>query len=94
MQEVFREVQARFLPAFHRALPELSQVDLLWRIHFLIGAMCSLLADPPRLKQLTGGLCDTNDPEETLGQLLAFGAAGLRASPSGEAPRPLREGSA
>jgi AcrR family transcriptional regulator len=82
IQEVFREVQSRFFPAFRKALPQLSEADLLWRVHLIIGGMCMLLADPVRLKQLSGGLCDTGNAEETLAQLVAFGVAGLEAPPT------------
>lgn len=85
LQEVFSEVQARFLPAFVRALPHLPEADLLWRVHLLLGAMCSVLADPARLEQLTQGRCRPGDAEETLRQLVDFGVAGLEAPPTGGA---------
>jgi AcrR family transcriptional regulator len=73
------EVAERFLPAFQRALPKLSPVDLFWRLHFLVGAMAHTMADAERLREFTGGLCDPDDTEETVQQLVTFLEAGLRA---------------
>lgn len=83
IQDVFRELQERFLPALQRALPHLSQEDLFWRLHFLIGSMCSVMADPSRIKLGSGGLCRSDDPDEVLRHLVAHTAGGFRApSPS------------
>ena len=84
VQDVFAEVHARFFPAFQRALPDLSPAELIWRLHFLVGAMCTLLADPHRFRVASEGLCDPDDPDEALRQLVAFGAAGLRAPTASE----------
>ena len=83
LRDVFRGVQERFFPAFHRALPHLSQEDLFWRFHFLIGAMCSFLADPVRIQLLSGGVCDTEEAEPALAHLLAFASGGLRGASVG-----------
>ena len=79
MREIFREVEARYAPAFLGAAPHLSMKDLFWRVFFVIGAMCHTLADPQRMRVTTGGLCDATDHDEYLRQLVAFAAAGLRA---------------
>jgi AcrR family transcriptional regulator len=81
LKDVFREVRARFFPAIARALPELSPAELAWRMHFVIGLMSTLIVDRKRLAVLTDGLCASEDPEETLRQVIAFAAAGLRAPP-------------
>ena len=43
----FREIAARFLGGMRRALPELSDGEAVWRIHFMIGAMAQTLKGPP-----------------------------------------------
>lgn len=87
MKDVFREVRARFFPALQRAVPGLADAELAWRIHFLIGSMCTLVADPSRIEAFSMGACRGDDPEETLRQLVAFAAGGLRAPAPVEAPR-------
>ena len=79
MRGVFRSVQLRFFPAFQRSLPHLTEADVFWRIHFLVGAMCNLMSDPTRISVLSEGRCDGADPRQTVRQLIGFAAGGLRA---------------
>jgi len=81
IQQVFSEVRMRFVPALKRALPHLSPEDIAWRMHFLIGTMSFLLADPARLSIMTNGRCDASDSEQALAQMLAFVHGGF-ASPA------------
>jgi len=39
-----------------------------------------------RLHRISGGLCDTDDPERIVAQLVAFIAAGMRAAAPAGAP--------
>ena len=78
----FDTVRQRFGAAFARALPELSEADLSWRMHFLIGTMAQTMADPERLVAISRGSCDPYDIDATLSHLVAFLVAGMRA------PRP------
>ena len=75
----FGQVLQRFTAALHRALPELSQVELLWRIHFTVGAMAHTLRANNEMQALTNGICDTSDVEVVTRRLVAFAAAGFRA---------------
>ena len=52
---------------------------MFWRFSFLIGSMCTLIADPERAKVHSGGLCDTSNPEEVLRQFIAFASNGFHA---------------
>jgi AcrR family transcriptional regulator len=71
----------RFIDAFARALPALSRRDIFWRYNFAIGAVMQVLIDSEpatsRLKQLSGGLCDTTDDEQIITQLVSFVCAGF-----------------
>jgi AcrR family transcriptional regulator len=75
----------RFVAALQRALPGLGRADLLWRYNFALGALMQVLtdADPGlmRLKRLSAGLCDTDDEEAVIAELVAFIAGGMRAPP-------------
>ena len=82
----FAEIRRRFVPAFQRSLPHLSRQDLLWRLHFTIGALCHTAFAGGVLEHLSGGLCDAEDVDEAARQLVHFIAAGLRApAPGGTA---------
>lgn len=83
LHQVFEEVHQRFMPALARALPELSPTELGWRMFFLIGSMCSALADPNRLAAFH---LSPHDREQMLAQLVAFSAAGLRAPGASTTP--------
>lgn len=80
----FAEVRRRFVPAFARALPQLSEADLLWRLHFTIGAMCQTAGAGKVLTHFSDGRCDATDVEGTIRRLVAFIAAGLQAPAPGE----------
>lgn len=80
--EEIRETVDSFLAAFRRALPHLSESDVMWRFHFLGGAMGHTVSCGYLLDRYAGGKCRTGDPAEILDQLTRFLAAGLRA-PSG-----------
>jgi AcrR family transcriptional regulator len=80
--EVFDPGIAVFVDAFHAFLPALSREDVLWRFHFLVGALTYGAAGVHRIRALSGGRCDPRDPEALTRELVAFAAAGLRASPT------------
>lgn len=81
--ELMKEVVRPFTEAFRRALPNLNQVDLLWRMHFSIGVMAHTLAGAEHLRMISGGLCDLADTEGAVNRMVAYMAAGMRAAPSG-----------
>jgi hypothetical protein len=81
----------RFVDAFARAVPELDRADIFWRYNFALGAVMQVLTDSDpktrRLARLSEGLCDTDDDEVIIAQLVAFISAGFRA-PSRTRGRP------
>jgi hypothetical protein len=74
-----REILRPFTSAFRRALPGLSTVEVLWRIHFGVGVMAHTLAGAEHLKNVSGGLCDLADVEGTIERIVTFICAGMRA---------------
>ncbi|MFQ5655535.1 MAG: TetR/AcrR family transcriptional regulator [Planctomycetota bacterium] len=58
----FQEVKQRFGEALGRALPDLPQAALFWRMHFAVGALAQTLLDTHRLDTISGGLCDERAP--------------------------------
>ena len=76
-KQQFEHLAHRFMPAFHRALPDLPRVELIWRIHFAIGALAHTMAASKMLEMMSGGNCEISDVEATLTRLKAFTSAGL-----------------
>jgi AcrR family transcriptional regulator len=89
-KEFLRRVHARHLTviiqrfgaALHRAMPELSQTEVAWRMQFLVGTMVHLLNWSPFLDQLTGGLCDASDTNAMLERVVAYAVAGFQCPPT------------
>lgn len=79
----------RYIAALERAAPRLDREDVFWRYDFALGSIMQILtdADPAvhRLKHLSGGLCDTNDEDAIIAQLVSFITAGFAAPPRGPA---------
>lgn len=73
----FQEIAARFMSGMRQALPELPQGELVWRIHFMIGAMAHLLKGPPDYPGVMVGAAI--DPKTQLRWLVAFLSAGFSA---------------
>jgi len=73
----------RFVDALARAAPELGRPAVFWRYNFALGAVMQVLTDSDpktrRLARLSDGLCDTDDDEAIIAQLVAFISAGFRA---------------
>jgi AcrR family transcriptional regulator len=72
-------VARRFLPAFQRSLPDVPEVELLWRLHFVFGVMSHTMAGARVIQFISKGQCDTTDGEATMRRVEAFVLAGLRA---------------
>ena len=68
-----------FIKALGSCLPNLSQETLIWRLHFVVGAVVFGIRQPGSLIALSGGSCDPNDLEATLNQVLPYAVAGFRA---------------
>ncbi|MCA8941755.1 MAG: TetR family transcriptional regulator [Planctomycetes bacterium] len=76
--EQFQEVSARFMPLLARALPDVPRQRLIWRVHFMIGAMAHTMMCSDVIEFLSEGACRSNDVEAALRELVSFVEAGLR----------------
>ena len=72
----FQATGLRFVAALRRAVPELPQEELMWRVHFMIGAMAHTMCRAPIFPQMAG---DATDMEPRLKRLVTFLSAGFRA---------------
>lgn len=83
MEQVYKDhlepVAKRFIRAWERALPDLPRVELLWRLHFSIGALGHTMGASHILRLFSEGQCDPSDVEGTLRRLEAYILAGFKA---------------
>lgn len=78
LEEQIRALSDRFIKALARTLPGVPAEDLVWRTHFVVGAMIHMLLNQDMLSRLTQGASGTPSMEMTLGRFIRFAAAGLR----------------
>jgi len=78
-KEHFHILHGMTLRALRLALPTARVETLYWNLHFLLGLMFSIAAEPKRLSLVSVGACDAT-VDETLKRLIPFVAAGFRAS--------------
>jgi AcrR family transcriptional regulator len=72
----FQSTGTRFVAALRRAVPELPQEELMWRVHFMVGAMAHTMCRVPIFPQTTG---QTADMKLRMQRLVTFLGAGFRA---------------
>ncbi len=75
LDQVFLRVRDLLMPA----LPNLPESELLWRMHFTIGAMIHTWTNHSDLELRSGGICKITDIREMVGRLINFCEAGLKA---------------
>jgi AcrR family transcriptional regulator len=85
--EEFSEMVEGFKGALGRLLPHLSESEVLWRFHFVAGAMAHTVGSGKLLERCTGGRCGPADVERTTELLVHFLAAGLEAPATPERER-------
>ena len=73
LEEEFGEVARRYQQALARALPEVDQIELRWRFHFMIGSMIQLL----RFRAPLGMAATEQELTPSLERLVDFMVAGL-----------------
>lgn len=81
-----------FVDALSRCLPHLTREDVLWRFHFLLGAIYYTGAGLHRIRALSEGRCDPSDPVASAEEMIPFLAAGFRAPRSKRSNRPASNG--
>ncbi len=79
----FQTVHERFFRALQVALPGLTERQLLYRLHFAIGAMAMAVANQNMVARISKGLISMTD-ENAIDRLVNFLAHGFRASRSSE----------
>jgi AcrR family transcriptional regulator len=75
-----------FVKVLHRCLPHLSKETLMWRLHFLVGAIAFGIRVPGPLKAVSRGNCDPHNLQSVFTQILPYALEGFCA------PEPVRRG--
>lgn len=91
LAEEYAEVLQRFLDALYGALPDVPREEILWRFHFMMGAMSYAIAGTDAL-QLFAGKFDDADPQRLMPRLMSFLLGGLRAPLADFADLAVRSG--
>jgi AcrR family transcriptional regulator len=92
--EIFDETSQAFIDALHESLPALSRGTLIWRCHFLLGALYYTLITPERITRLSRGEADGGDTGEAIEQLVRSTVAALQAPDPGRDPAAPRTATA
>ena len=75
----------KFAAAMRRSLPDCSDVDLYWGLHFALAMAHQTIRDSERLAKLSEGLCDLND---VVGVIERIVAVSVKALTGGDAKTP------
>src|SRR5215831_15652669 len=76
VEKHFRSTALRFVASLRRAVPDLPQDEMMWRVHFMVGAMAHTMCSAPIFPLMAG---DTADMELRMKRLVTFLSAGFRA---------------
>lgn len=86
IEDQIRRVVERFTKAAAKTLPGVSTEDLVWRLHFVAGAMIHMLTHQDVLQRITDGASGSPTMEATLSRFVRFAVTGLREGAEQEAP--------
>ena len=79
LAEEYAEVMDRFLGALFRALPGVPRDEIMWRFHYMMGAMSFAIAGAESVYAMAGMPCEEEPPSRMLPRLMSFLLGGLRA---------------
>src|SRR5215813_1530 len=77
--QTFDDTSHAFIDAIHESLPHIPRTEIVWRCHFLLGALYYSLVTPERVSRLARGEADGADSASAIGQLVRSAVASLQA---------------
>ena len=77
--QTFDDTSHAFIDAIHESLPHIPRKDIVWRSHFLLGALYYTLVTPERVSRLSRGAADGTDAGHAIEELVRATAAALQA---------------
>lgn len=75
----------KFIAAMRRSLPDRSDVELYWGLHFALAMAQQTVRDSERLAKLSEGKCDVDDVAAVIERVVGVAVMGLTARNPGEA---------
>src|SRR3954462_9715690 len=87
--QTFDDTSHAFIDAVHESLPHIPRTEIVWRSHFLLGALYYSLVTPDRVSRLARGSADGADAGNAIEQLVRATVASMQAVPL-DPPAPLR----
>jgi AcrR family transcriptional regulator len=72
----------RFAAAMRRSLPDHSDVDIYWGLHFALAMAHQTIRDGERLTKLSDGLCDLNEVAAIIERIVAVSVVALTERPA------------
>src|ERR1700733_10016798 len=91
--QTFDDTSHAFIDAICESLPQIPRTEIVWRSHFLLGALYYTLVTPERVSRLSRGEADGGDPAAAIEQLVRATVAALQA-PALDRPASMRRQSA
>jgi AcrR family transcriptional regulator len=79
LQKHFQVAAGRFLGVLRKALPDLPADELLWRVHFMVGAMAHTMCGAPEFPEM---IAEPADFRTRMERLVTFLSGGFRAQVS------------
>jgi AcrR family transcriptional regulator len=67
----------KFIAAMRRSLPDRSEVELYWGLHFALAMAQQTVRDSERLAKLSEGKCDVDDVEGVISRVVDVAVMGL-----------------
>ena len=77
--QTFDDTSHAFIDAIHESLPHIPRTEIVWRSHFLLGALYYSLVTPERVSRLSRGEADGSDAANAIEQLVRATVASLQA---------------
>jgi AcrR family transcriptional regulator len=87
--QTFDDTSHAFIDAIHESLPHIPRTEIVWRSHFLLGALYYTLVTPERVARLSRGGADGADAGNAIEQLVRATVAAFQAPPLDQ-PAPSR----
>src|SRR5437763_5896169 len=87
--QTFDDTSHAFIDAIHDSLPHIPRAEIVWRSHFLLGALYYTLVTPERVARLSRGSADGADAGNAIEQLVRASVASFQGPPPHQ-PAPSR----
>jgi hypothetical protein len=88
--QTFDDTSHAFIDAINESLPHIPRTEIVWRSHFLLGALYYSLVTPERVSRLSRGQADGTDAGHAIEELVRATVASLQAPPLDQPVRARR----